>query len=632
MNKTSGSADICSACPRPLAWWLAFLLSLLFFPRPGLALEAVEVAPDVDTIALGPHLEYLRDPARNLSLPEVRRRSGDFEKNPDEVKNAGYTADGFWIRFRLANSSDQRVSRFLEFRSRFADRLDLYVPGRDDAYTVMNSGRFVLPPARPHPARDFVFPLELPPDSQQTWYLYVDSADTLTIPLYLHSAEGLKRVELTGHTWLVFYQGVILAMAVFSLFLLITLKDRLYLYYICALVLHQGFVFILFDGLGYQYFGLEDPWWTREGIAVATCVSMWLIMQFSRLLLQTRQQQPRMDRLVVWLQNAALVVAVLSAFLDYYIGIRLTNPIASSTAALLWVVGWNALIKGNPAARYYLSAWTLLIFGGIAYSLKAWGLLPSNVFTEYGWQMGAAIEAILLSMAIAERISIETRQRIESQQEAQRAQARALEIQQKANETLEERVRQRTKELEEANRKLQMLSDTDQLTGLANRRVLERHLAQVFGRASAGNESVAVLMIDVDHFKSINDNHGHAAGDRCLEAIADRILASTRRPGDLVARFGGEEFCVVIFPAATEVAWQTAERIRQAIEAQPVDALSLPLQLTVSIGLYAAVPQPGDDGADFLKLADEALYRSKEEGRNRVTLYRELESETAAGE
>lgn len=121
--------------------------------------------------------------------------------------------------------------------------------------------------------------------------------------------------------------------------------------------------------------------------------------------------------------------------------LRLGNLLTTLT---LWIVGWNSLRKGNPAARYFLIAWTMLIVGGLAYSLKSWGLVPSNVFTEHGWQIGAAVEAIFLSLAIVDRINTDSWQRIRLQQEAQKAQARSLEIQRRANETLEQRVQEHT--------------------------------------------------------------------------------------------------------------------------------------------------------------------------------------------
>ncbi|MBJ7275444.1 diguanylate cyclase [Marinobacter salarius] len=599
----------------------AVLGVLLATASEAIALTPVDITGSGDTLPLGPHMEYLKDPQRNLALADVQARRGDFRPNTREVLNIGYSSAGFWVQFRLRNTGTEPLTRFLEFRSLFVDRLTLYRPLGQGQFQEMESGRLVPPPDRPYAARTFVFPISLPPDTDAHYYLYVASADTLTIPLYLHTSEGLQHTELITHSWLTFFQGLIVTMTVFSLFLLATLRDRVYGYYIGVIVIHQGMFFTLFNGLGYQYFGLEHPWWSREALSVLVSLAMWMIIQFTRVLLATREQQPHLDRLVVVIQHAALIIAGLSLFLDYYISIRMANPLASATALTLWLVGWNSLRKGNPAARYFLIAWTMLIIGGLAYSLKSWGLVPSNVFTEHSWQIGAAIEAIFLSLAIADRINTESRQRLRLQKEAQRAQAKALDIQRRANETLEQRVQERTEALREANRKLQRLSETDQLTNISNRRSLERYLQHAVERALVDGQSIAIVLIDVDHFKPVNDTHGHQVGDDCLQVVAERIQTNARWPADMVARYGGEEFCVVLPATDGATATEIGERIRQCIEREPIPTRIGPVPLTASMGIFAGTPAKGDTVENMLLRADQALYHSKQKGRNRVTLY-----------
>ncbi|TNC83154.1 MAG: hypothetical protein C9356_01540 [Oleiphilus sp.] len=511
------------------------------------------------------------------------------------------------------------MTRYLEFRSRFADHLILYTPDEQNTYQTVHSGRMVAHQDRPHPAREFVFPVTLPAKTSYTYYLYADSADTLTIPLYLHTANGLAETELSARIWMAFYHGLIIAMMVFSLFLFYTLRDRVYLFYIGAIVTHQGIFFTLFDGLGYSFLGLEHPWWSREAISVSLCLAMWMIAQFARVLLNSETEQPHINRLVVWLQHAACVTGILSLFIDYDVSIRLANPVASMTAVLLSFLGLNAYRIGHPSARYFLLSWSTLIIGGLAYSLKSWGFLPSNLFTEYGWQAGSAIEAILLSMAIAERINKETRKRARMQHRVQATQAEALAIQRKANETLERNVRERTEALERANRQLQTLSETDELTGLNNRRSLERQLQQAMEHGVKNGSLVAILLLDLDHFKQVNDTYGHLVGDECLRAFAERLRINSRWPADIVARYGGEEFCILLYRPTAGMAMEAAERIRKNLDQDPLETREGPLRVTVSIGVCAAIPTTEDQSEAFLSAADKALYASKQSGRNRVT-------------
>jgi len=161
------------------------------------------------------------------------------------------------------------------------------------------------------------------------------------------------------------------------------------------------------------------------------------------------------------------------------------------------------------------------------------------------------------------------------------------------------------------------LAITDQLTGLYNRRFLSAQLGPLTQRAQCGGDPVSVMIVDIDHFKRINDTHGHDVGDAILREFAVR-LASNVRPSDFACRFGGEEF-VVIMPRTTgDVACLAAERLRRQIAAAPFQTprLSQPLDVTISIGVANA--EAGDEADALLKRADEALYEAKTAGRNRV--------------
>ena len=600
----------------------AFLVAMLLcvLASSAWALQTVAIGPGFHDLALGPHMEFLKDPGRHLSLAEVRSRSADFAPVDREVLNPGYTSVGYWVRFRLRNLGQEPLPAYLQYRSRFADHLRLYSPDGQGGYTAIQSGRLIEPSERPLPSREFRFPLTLAPGGDQTFYFYADSADTLTMPLYLVDGHGLNDARLSDYTWLMFYEGLIFAMTVFSLFLLVSLRDRVYGYYILAIVLHHGLFFALFDGLGYSYFGFEDPWWSRQAISVLLCVSMALIIQFGRTLLNIPAQSPRLDRLLVGVIAFAWLTAALSLFLDYFISIRIANPIASVTALLMGATGWISLRKGNPAARYFLLAWTSVIVGGLAYSLKSWGFAPSNFFTEYAWQMGSGIEALLLSMALAERIKVEVRQREQSQILAREAQAQALEVQRRSNEVLEQRVRQRTEELEIANRKLEAMSITDGLTGLHNRRHFQDRLDAESVRCRRDLAPCAVIMLDIDHFKQFNDAYGHPVGDACLRQVAQTLKSQLTRATDSLARYGGEEFIVLLPHTDAEGAVQVGERIRQSVEAMAFLVEGQPVPVTVSLGVAVGLPSAEARGERLVRQADEALYHAKRKGRNCLVL------------
>lgn len=167
--------------------------------------------------------------------------------------------------------------------------------------------------------------------------------------------------------------------------------------------------------------------------------------------------------------------------------------------------------------------------------------------------------------------------------------------------------------------KLQTQALEDGLTGLANRRFFDQYLSDEMGRARRERQKLALLMLDVDHFKRFNDEHGHLAGDECLRAVAEKISQTIKRPGDMAFRYGGEEFAVVLPGADSRGAMVVAETIRKAIEeAEFVGTQGAALRVTVRIGLVSIQPTPEDTPDLILSAADKALYSAKASGRNRT--------------
>lgn len=170
-----------------------------------------------------------------------------------------------------------------------------------------------------------------------------------------------------------------------------------------------------------------------------------------------------------------------------------------------------------------------------------------------------------------------------------------------------------------AEARLGELSMTDSLTGLSNRRHFDYMLEREWRRTARTKSNLALLFIDADHFKALNDDFGHMQGDEALRAIADCVMECIRRPGDFAARFGGEEFAVILPDTDEQAAWTIAERIRARVEQLEFGASSK-VHVTVSIGVKALNPQPSLTIASLVEAADQALYRAKDTGRNRVVL------------
>jgi diguanylate cyclase (GGDEF)-like protein len=174
-------------------------------------------------------------------------------------------------------------------------------------------------------------------------------------------------------------------------------------------------------------------------------------------------------------------------------------------------------------------------------------------------------------------------------------------------------------QIQAANAQLQLLSSTDRLTGLYNRGHWEASLKAAYARHQRYGNALSLVMLDIDHFKRVNDTYGHQAGDKVIEQVA-RLLHEHVRESDVVGRYGGEEFGVVLSDTDSAGGQIFAERLRKAVEASLVQYNGQDIRFTVSLGV-ADLSQPANDHAELIARADQALYTSKKTGRNRVTVY-----------
>jgi diguanylate cyclase (GGDEF)-like protein/PAS domain S-box-containing protein len=176
--------------------------------------------------------------------------------------------------------------------------------------------------------------------------------------------------------------------------------------------------------------------------------------------------------------------------------------------------------------------------------------------------------------------------------------------------------------LEEAYQAVETLAITDALTGLANRRQFDHYLATEWRRGLRDGNPISLMMIDVDLFKSYNDTYGHPSGDSCLRQVAEVVQAVVARPGDLVARFGGEEFTVILPNTGSEGALHVANNICDVLRLRKQEHSNNPLGiLTISVGCATMMPSLDQIAINLIELADEALYTAKRNGRNQVCSY-----------
>ena len=598
--------------------WLAIFMACIVLP--ARAATPVLMAADGRGHPLVNFLEFLEDPGQKMTLAEVRSPAASARFTPlpsgGDV-NFGYSRSAFWLRFTVQPRTD--TAWLLEAAFPSLDQVDVFAPDSRGGWERQSGGDLRPFSERPYPHRNLVFPLPLGKGEARTVYLRVVSDGTLTIPLTLWAAEAFHSHDRESYALLSLYFGMLLALMLYNLLLWLSLRDPLfssYVLFVAGMAVAQASM----NGLGNQFLWPDWPAWGNISLPSGMALTGLFGALFTRRFLETRRTVPALDKAILALAGVFALGAaspLLVPYRDAAILVSLTGTVFSAVAVSGAVV---CLLRGHPGARYFLLAWSLLLVGVAALGLRNLNWLPTNWFTTYAMQIGSALEMLLLSFALADRINV-------LRAEKELANAQALEAKQamvdglkRSEQELEDRIRERTRALADANarlthqeQQLRSLVHHDPLTGLANRVLLYDRIELALAHSRRKGLPVAVLLIDLDAFKPVNDAWGHAVGDRLLVEVARR-LSSQVRATDTVARLGGDEFVVVLHELQDGAeALQVADKLVREL-ARPFQTESADLQISASIGV-AIHPRHGEDVQSLMRQADQAMYQAKRDGR-----------------
>jgi diguanylate cyclase (GGDEF)-like protein len=434
-------------------------------------------------------------------------------------------------------------------------------------------------------ARDMVFIVPEGVPSTQPLYAHVASgsneAQYLSVSqsgLQSTLALGAERARMIALSF-----GALMAVSLAALLIWFVLKDPLFILYATMFFLQALYVAYL-SGQGFDW-----PWLSfavpLESFAwnVPVGLSGAVACLFTREIADLKHFSPRVYAIFGWFALAFVVIT--AANVAKFIGLlgvvnivgNMMFVVAAVFTVIVCVLAWR---RGNRAAGWFLIAWALLEGFTIAAALRF--LVTSSVGSDsldyYGLPLSMVAGSILIALGVADRL---------------RAQRAAL---------------------SDAERRAQ----TDPLTGVLNRRSLIERLDAACTRAKARGLPIALLFIDLDHFKQINDTFGHQAGDACLRAIIAPIHAELRQ-SDVIGRYGGEEFVVILSSADAAVAAPIAQRIVERVAELRVAGFGAPINVTCSIGI-AASDTLGIWGEPLLAQADAAVYVAKRSGRNQIHL------------
>lgn len=603
-----------------LAFSIFLMLSLAL--TGGLAQAAIELTPTSSGTSLNDGIELLEDVGAQLTIADMADPSVQSRFQPAAGRaTVGQSRNPWWIKVTLRRAPDAPTQWWLENAGITIFNLQLYLPDGQGGWTTRETGEAVpYLDGRDYAYRRMLF--KLPEIGEQPLILYFRSLDPAgnSFPLKAWQLPDLAQLAGNENVGFGLVYGVILALLLYNLFILVALRDRAYFWYVMATACVLVFILSM-TGHGAQYLWPDNPvpfWLDR-----ITLPSLWgiFVMRFTQELLYTK-------RGLIWphrLLNAGCALYVIAIVINAFgyraegaLMIALTPIVTVPTA--LFSAGVRCY-QGFIPARFYLLGYGAVLASTVVLVMRAAGLIEPSNFTAYLFPISVAAETILFSFALAYRIQMLKQEKAEALQQADREKtARLAQAQANAAE-LKHSVEQRTAELAATNERLlqreielQHAAFHDPLTELPNRRFLVERCEAALANARRHSEATALLLIDLDHFKPINDKYGHDAGDLMLQSIAQRLREHVRS-GDAVARLGGDEFAVLICGEdAEQHARDIARRLLEEL-AKPVAYGADLLTVTISIGV-ALYPRHASNFTTLYKAADEMLYKVKSRGRS----------------
>jgi diguanylate cyclase (GGDEF)-like protein len=493
-----------------------------------------------------------------------------------DYRAARARGEPFWLRLVLKPGTDVPAGAALALRK--GRHLDIRAYGSGARGGQLLVAAAILPAYRGEQTALYALPAARATGSPL--YLRIDAAGigAERLSFYLQPLnESLRWGQAQARMVAVAF-GALMAMSLTALLICIIIPERIFVWYATLFSLQALYIiYISGQGLDWPLFDVALPFGSHAW-NVPAALSGAASCLFVREITDMQRYYPRHYRVFGWLA----VVFVAMAFSNFLRGpatgpaiTAVGNLIFLGTAIYTLLAAFFAWRRGSRPAGWFLVAWGLLEVMTIWTAARSI-VGEAEALMLYGLPLSMVAAAILVALGVADRLR-------------------------------EQRVA-----LSDAERRAQ----TDPLTGVLNRRSLIERLHAACDRARARRLPIALLFIDLDHFKSINDTRGHLAGDACLRAVIGPIQKELRM-SDVIGRYGGEEFVVILSSADTSVAQTIAQRIRERVEKLEVEGFGEPIRLTCSIGV-ATSDSLHVWGEALVASADAAVYVAKRAGRNQI--------------
>jgi signal transduction histidine kinase len=403
------------------------------------------LSPDNEYFSINESIYYFEDEKAVLSFEEISQPifTDQFLSSSKRSLNFGYTKSNYWVKFSLKNLDPQINDWVLEIDYELLDSIDFYYRDQEGHWRSKMFGDMYPFKQREWDYRTFIIPLQLPDKEIHTYYLRFKSMGTMQFPMNVSREKSFLRMLFLSETYYGIFFGIMILLIIYNAFVYFSLRDITYFHYI-ILILSTTILVAFLSGHIFQYVLGDHMWWCNKLLPSSIALSEFCIVNFTRSFLNTKKHYARLDKVLIFL----LILSFIMMFLLFFINFHFSIQVAAYTSQIYIIIcllsGILCLLKGNKAALLFIFAFTLFLIGALAISYIAIGIIGANTITAHGMELGVMLNGVFLSLALINNYKI-------SIIEKEKAQEDILQMRLQANEQLEQKVKERTAEIQEKN-------------------------------------------------------------------------------------------------------------------------------------------------------------------------------------
>lgn len=425
-----------------------FAIGFLLLGNTSKADNLIIFKDDTKTMNIGSMVGIFSDVNNSMSFEDVRK-SNKFEYKLENTPNLAISRSTHWVKLKIQNQSNIK-KLVLELEYPIIDEIVFYSKNKSGTYDSILTGEIRKYSARQIDNQNFLFYLNFDGEEEREYYLKIRSGEQVQLPLIIGTQKEVFEELIVKDLVFGLYLGIILVMAIYNLFIYITVRDRSYLYYVSYIVF-VGLTQVVLQGYGFKYLWPNSVWMVMQSTFLIPVFNGWTAILFVKNFLNTKENYKRGDIILNVIFFFYTVCLVLSLLEEFYWAQNLVQATAMIGSVLTIHIAYAIGRRGYRPAVYFLIAWSIFLVSIVVFVLRNFNILPYNNLTYYALQIGSATEVTLLSFALADKINIYRKEKEASQAEALRVSLENEKIIKEQNIVLEVKVEERTRELNQSN-------------------------------------------------------------------------------------------------------------------------------------------------------------------------------------